>query len=315
MHRFQHAAMATQFEIRCTHPDGRYARHAARAAFEVVDRLEQQLSRFIENSDITRINHLSPGESTIVSYETMQCLQLASLIYAETGGAFDIALGTGFEMLELVPAEFAVRLSLVPDSGRQGDTQPSSSGLRRAEPPSRFEPVDGVRLDLGGIGKGYAVDRVADVLEDWEIDQVLIDAGSSSVLALEPPAGAEDWPLTISDAAGSGVILANIAARQRALGASGIRKADHIVDPRNRAPVRSRSAAWVSAPRLVLAAIGRQAGVEDSAAAVADALSTAFMISPAEEIGAYCERRAGLEAWILEGTLTHYPHAQKPHNE
>jgi len=287
MYRFQHTAMATQFEIRCTCPDGDYARQAARAAFDAVDRLETQLSRFVENSDITRINHLSPGEFTIVSYETMQCLQLASLIFAETGGAFDVSLGTGFETLELVPAEFVVRASVTPP----GSTQ----------------------LDLGAIGKGYAVDRVADVLEDWEIKQVLVDAGSSSVLALEPPAGAEDWPLTLSDPGGSGLILARIAARQRALGASGIRKGAHIVDPRHRAPVRSRLAAWVSAPRPVLAAIGRQAGVEESAAAVADALSTAFMISPAEEIDACCEKHAGLEAWILDEALTHFPNPQNPH--
>jgi len=287
MYRFQHTAMATQFEIRCACPDGDYARQAARAAFDAVDRLETQLSRFVENSDITRINHLSPGEFTVVSYETMQCLQLASLIFAETGGAFDVSLGTGFETLELVPGEFIVSASL---------TSPGST-----------------QLDLGAIGKGYAVDRVADVLEDWEIEQVLVDAGSSSVLALEPPAGAEDWPLTLSEPGGSGLILARIAARQRALGASGIRKGDHIVDPRHRAPVRSRSAAWVSAPRRVLAAIGRQAGVENSAAAVADALSTAFMVSPAEEIAACCERHAGLEAWILDGALTHFPNPQNPH--
>jgi len=283
MYRFQHTAMATQFEIRCTCPDGDYARQAARAAFDAVDRLETQLSRFIENSDITRINHLSPGEFTIVSYETMQCLQLASLIFAETGGAFDVSLGTGFETLELVPGEFIVSAHPPSPFG----LPPSPSGLRREEFPPLHQELGGVQLDLGAIGKGYAVDRVADVLEDWEIKQVLVDAGSSSVLALEPPAGAEDWPLTLSEPGGSGLILARIAARQRALGASGIRKGDHIVDPRHRAPVRSRSAAWVSAPRPILAAIGRQAGVEDSAAAIADALSTAFMISPAEEIDAY----------------------------
>lgn len=311
MHRFQHTAMATQFEIRCTCPDGGYARQAARAAFEAVDRLEQQLSRFIENSDITRINHLSPGESTIVSYETMQCLQLASLIYTETRGAFDIALGTGFETLELTPGEFVVKREPPPAI----ELPPSPSGLRRDESPPAHQGLVGVRLDLGAIGKGYAVDRAAEVLEDWEVEQVLIDAGSSSVLALEPPAGAEDWPLTISDPGDTGLVLARIAARQRALGASGIRKGDHIVDPRHRVPVRPRSAAWVSAPRLVLAAIGRQAGVEDSAAAVADALSTAFMISPVDEIEACCERHPGLEAWILEGELRHFPNAQESHNE
>jgi len=311
MHRFQHAAMAAQFEIRCTCADGGYARQAARAAFAEVDRLELQLSRFVENSDITRINHLLPGESAVVSFETMQCLRLASLIHLETGGAFDIALGTGFETLELLAEQFTVRGG--PPSLRE--LPPSPFGLRRDESRATDQGFVGVRLDLGALGKGYAVDRIADVLEDWEINEVLIDAGSSSVLALEPPAGEEAWPLTISDPADSGAILARISARQRALGASGIRKSDHIVNPLTRAPVRSRQAAWVSAPRVALAAISRRADVDDSPTAVADALSTAFMISPVEEIAAYCETHPGLEVWILERNLTHFPAAAAPDNE
>mgnify|MGYP001566825819 CR=1 FL=1 len=277
MCRFQHTAMATVFEIRCSSPDERLARQAARAAFDVVDRLEQQLSRFVENSDISRINHLSAAESTIVGYDTMQCLQLARLIHAETGGAFDVSIGTGFENLVLVPAEFVV-----------------------------FAHADNVRLDLGAIGKGYAVDRVADTLEDWEVNQVLIDAGFSSVLALEPPSGCESWPLTLSEPGDTSVVLARIAARQRALGASGVRKGDHILNPRDHTPVRTRSAAWVSAPRHVLADISRQAGVEGSPTAVADALSTAFMINAVEDIAAYCRRHPELEVWVLDGALRHF---------
>lgn len=285
--------MATQFEVRCTHPDGNHARQAARVAFEGVDRLEHQLSRFVENSDISRINHLSAGDAAIVSYETMQCLQLAALMHAETGGAFDASIGTGFESLELVPEEFVVKVR-----------PPSPDGLPRAG--------DGVRLDLGAVGKGYAVDRLAEVLEDWEIDQALIDAGFSSVLALEPPRGEEGWPLTLSEPGNAGAILVRTTARQRALGASGLRKGDHIWNAREQAPARSRRAAWVSAPRRVLAAIGSLAGVEGSAAAVADALSTAFMISPIEKIDGYCRRHPELEAWILERELLHFPSAEGP---
>jgi len=289
MYNFAHAAMAAEFEIHCTHPDEAYARQAARFAFGAVDRLERQLSRFAENSDISRINHLAAGESTRVGYETMQCLQLARLVWAETGGAFDVSIGTGFERLELMAGEFVVRAH-----------------------------ADGVRLDLGAIGKGYAVDRVAEALEEWEVTEALIHAGRSSVLALEPPSGRDGWPLTLSmpgggrgtgtgSGAGSGAVFARMAARQRALGASGIQKGDHILDPRDRTPVQSREAAWVSAPRQVLAGIGRQAGVEGSAAAVADGLSTAFMISPAGEIDKYCQRHPGLEAWILQqGELRHF---------
>ncbi|OFW24294.1 MAG: hypothetical protein A3G21_10165 [Acidobacteria bacterium RIFCSPLOWO2_12_FULL_66_21] len=277
MFLLQHTAMATVFEIRCASPDERLARQAASAAFDVVDRLEQQLSKFIGNSDISRINHLSAGESTVVGYDTMQCLQLASLIHAETGGAFDVAIGTGFDDLVLFPGESVV-----------------------------FARADNVRLDLGAIGKGYAVDRVADTLEDWEVDRVLIDAGLSSVLALEPPSGWESWPLTLSEPGDTGVVLAQVAARQRALGASGIRKRDHILNPRDHTAVRTRSAAWVSAPRHVLAAISRQAGVDGSPTAAADALSTAFMINEVGDIAAYCRRHPELEVWILEDALRHF---------
>ncbi len=277
MHRFQHAAMATMFEIRCAHSDGEYARQAARAAFETVDRLEVQLSCFVENSDIARINHLGAGESAIVSYETMQCLQLAELMRADTAGAFDVSLGTALGGLRLVPDQFLVRAE-----------------------------ADGVRIDLGAIGKGYAADRIAEVLEDWDVTRACVAAGYSSVLALEPPPGDDGWPLTLS-APGNGTVLVEIPGRQRALGASGIRKGDHIVDPRTKAPVRSREAVWVSGTREALAAISRQAGIADSPAAVADALSTAFMIAAREECEAYCRRHPGLDAWIHAGELIHYP--------
>lgn len=277
MHRYSHAAMAAQFEIRCTHPDEAYARQAASFAFRIVDRLEQMLSRFVENSDISRINHLSAGEHTVVGYETMQCLELARLMYGETGGAFDIAMGKGFENLELVSGEFLVRAH-----------------------------ADGVGLDMGAIGKGYAVDRVAEELEDWEVEQALISAGYSSVLALEAPSKKDGWPLTMSLPGKSDrTVFTDFSARQRVLGASGIQKPDHILDPRTAKPVSSRKAAWVLAPRQTFVDIGRPAEVEASPAAVADALSTAFMILTPEEIKQYCGKYPGLESWILQPQLMH----------
>jgi thiamine biosynthesis lipoprotein len=269
--------MAAQFEIRCTHPDEAYARQAAGFAFGIVDRLEQMLSRFIENSDISRINHLSAGEHTVVGYETMQCLELARFMHGETGGTFDVAMGKGFENLELVSGEFLVR--------------------------AHSEDID---LDMGAIGKGYAVDRMAEALEDWEVEQALISAGYSSVLALEPPPKKDGWPLTLSlPGKSDSPVFANFSARQRVLGASGIQKPDHILDPRTGGPVSSRQAAWVSAPRQIFTDIGRPVKIEASPTAVADALSTAFMILTPEEINEYCGKYPGLESWILQPELMH----------
>lgn len=261
-HRFSHAAMATVFEVHCVHADARYAAQAAQAAFDLVDRLEQDLSRFVENSDISRINHLAGGEATRVSPWTMECLQIAWHVYDLTGGAFDASIGSGLLRLELAPDEFSVR-------ARDG----------------------GARLDLGGIGKGYAVDRMAEVLEEWEIPHALVHGGYSSVMALGAPPDQDGWPLTLSaPGAGENRVLERVSARQRAFSASGVRKGDHVLDPRTGLAVRGRRATWVVVPR-----------VDGGAAAVADALSTAFMIQPAGEIAELCRRFPGLEAWVVPG--------------
>jgi FAD:protein FMN transferase len=261
LHRFAHQAMATVFEVHCAHEDQGYARQAAHAAFDLVDRLEQEMSRFIGNSDVSRINELGAGQSTRVSPATLQCLEIARHMFDLTSRAFDISIGSGLDGLELVSDEFTVR-------------------ARTA----------GVRLDLGGIGKGYAVDRAAELLEEWEIRRALVHGGFSSVLALEPPPGADGWPLTLSAPEPEARVLARISARQKAFSASGTRKGDHILDPRTGQPVRNR-AVWVAIG-------GRQEGALESPTAVAEALSTAFTVLSPEATTDLCRRHTGVEAWF-----------------
>ncbi len=269
--RFSHEAMATVFEVYAVHPDEQYAGQAAQAAFDLTDRLERELSRFLTNSDIARINHLAAGESTRVSPSTLECLIIARHMFALTLGAFDVSIGTGLPSLELDPDEVVVRATR-----------------------------DGVRVDLGGVGKGYAVDRMAELIEEWGVGVALVHGGFSSVLALEPPTDREGWPLTLSDPRAPARVLARLSVRQTALGASGLRKGDHIVDPRTGEPVRGRVAAWAAVPRPEAAGSeGHAEGPRVAAAAVTDALTTAFMLMSIEEIEALCERSPGLEAWIL----------------
>ena len=276
--RFAHKAMATVFEIVCVHADRGYAGQAAQAAFELIDHLETELTCRRSSGDIARINRMQPGDDLSVGAWTMECLLLARHFYAETGGAFDISLGSGFDAVELMPAESHVKVHR-----------------------------DRVCLDLGGIGKGYAVDRAGELLREWEIDRAIIHGGFSSVLVLDPPPDREGWPLTIS-VPGTGTVLERIVLRRQAWSASGIRKRDHIVDPQSGLPVRNRIAAWASGTLESLGASCRQgqtavpAGIfetSDSPSAVAEALSTAFMIMPLEEIADYCLRHAGVEARIL----------------
>jgi thiamine biosynthesis lipoprotein len=260
--------MATVFEVYAVHPDERYAAQAAQAAFDVVDRLERELSRFVGNSDVTRINSLAAGASTRVSPSTLECLAIARHVYDMTAGAFDISIGTGLPALELDGSGCAVRVT-----------------------------GDGLRIDLGGIGKGYAVDAMADVLEEWGIERALVHGGFSSVLALEPPPDNDGWPLTLSDPAAPSRVLARLSMEQTALGASGLRKGDHIVDPRSGEAVEGRRAAWAAVRRPP----PREADSEPriAAATLADALATSFMLLGTGEIADMCSRNPELEAWIL----------------
>jgi FAD:protein FMN transferase len=277
--RFSHEAMNTVFEVYAVHADERYAAQAAQAAFDLVDRLERELSRFRPNSDISRINDLATGESTRVGATALECLLIARHLYDVTGGAFDISIGTELPSLELDTDACLVRST-----------------------------KDGVRVDLGGIGKGYAVDLVAELLEEWGIERALVHGGFSSILALEAPAGRDGWPLTLSDPGEPSRVLSRLSTRQTALSASGVRKGDHIVDPRTGVPVCGRLAAWVALPRPDRPEADASAtgpvpsgfeGPRLAPAAVADALTTAFMVLSVEEIAALCEGSPGLEAWIL----------------
>src|SRR6476469_5583859 len=84
--RFSHEAMATVYERYTAHVDAGYAAQAAQATFDLVDRLERELSRFLPNSDITRINHLDAGESTSVTSSTLECLAIAGHMFDLTDG-------------------------------------------------------------------------------------------------------------------------------------------------------------------------------------------------------------------------------------
>ena len=92
-HRFTHNAMATVFEIFIIHKDKVYAEEAAFEAFRYLDQLEQELSRFLTNSDISRINHSGAGQPIRVGSDTFACLKQCVDLTAKTKGVFDITIG------------------------------------------------------------------------------------------------------------------------------------------------------------------------------------------------------------------------------
>ncbi|MCP4641294.1 MAG: FAD:protein FMN transferase [bacterium] len=286
LHRFAHEAMATTFEIVVSGQDQEYARQAAAGAFRELDRLESQLSRFIESSDISRINHLKAGAFTRVSAETFDCLKLAVRLAEETGGAFDVTIGPLMACWRTrdgqprtpSPDELAAARARVGAQHLQFDDASVSVGV----------DCDGVQVDLGGMGKGVGIDLAASTIREWSIERAMVDGGESTVLAMEPPEGESGWVLGVGGSrylSGRGQKATFV---NRALSGSGVElQKRHIIDPHRGEPVSDKLAAWAACPE----------------AAEADALSTAFMVMPVSEIEAFCERHPEVSAMVLEGRL------------
>jgi thiamine biosynthesis lipoprotein len=253
---FTHEAMATSFRILIHHPDRTYARQASTEAFSELDRIERTLSRFIDGSDVWRINRLSAGGSVVVDRATFDCLRIARDVHRITRGAFDVAYVPG----EPSPREAAFEL----DDWR---------GAVRILRPD-------VHIDLGGIGKGLALDRMAALLAEWDVRSALLCAGDSTVLAPGPPAGAAGWPVSFGpDSRSARRLLAHSAfsASGRAV------RGDHIIDARTGRAAVGWHRCWSAAPT----------------AAVADALSTAFMAMSEWEIRACCAESPEVSAYAL----------------
>jgi hypothetical protein len=148
-----HAAMSTRFRVVLLHSDRRYAGQAAEAAFAELDRLERRLSRFVEESDVSRINRLAVGQSTTVDPDTFDCLRIAERIRGETDGIFDVAYrsagrgcengtGSGSRMSGACPI-FEREMGLAPDHGR-----PAMLRITDVRCLSHFPRFDGCRASL-----------------------------------------------------------------------------------------------------------------------------------------------------------------------
>ena len=284
-HQFAHEAMATVFEIFIAGREKDYAGQAARAAFDEIDRLERLFSRFDPSSEISRIGRLGPGGSLRVGLETAEVLGLAAFVQAETAGAFDINyLGLKRRSGVRRPKPLTDILRVETDGQGFEVTRIRSRGGRT---------VPAIELDLGAVGKGYALDAALGVLRDWTIDNVLLHAGTSTALAYGPgPEKGEPglgWPVGAGSTAGATDGPGRVLLRNRALSGSGTEvKGPHIIDPQTGRPAAGHVAAWSSHP----------------SAAASDALSTAFMVMPTEDVAAFCRRHPVVWALVKTGPKT-----------
>jgi thiamine biosynthesis lipoprotein len=276
--------MATTFEILVQHENKVYARQAADAAFDELDRIERELSRYVENGDVARINRLAAGQPLLLGLDTFECLRISAMAHVQTGGAFDVTVGL---LLDCWRDKDKDPRTPSPEELAFAREHTGMSLLRLDESRYTVELASSpIRVDLGGVGKGYGVDRMAATLRDWSIERALIHGGFSSVLALDAPQGAAGWPVTLSDPRDRSRTLARLSLKDVAVSGSGLEKGSHIIDPRIGRPIEGKIAAWSVAPD----------------AATGDALSTAFMVMTVEEVQNCCARHPGIAGLLIVPT-------------
>ncbi len=282
--------MACRFEV--TMPLGNTnGVRVASAALDAVEKLEAQLTIFRDDSEVRFINHHAADRAVHLEASLFDLLQLSQQIAQETGGAFDITSGTlsqcwGFLRRQgriPTPNEIATAKALVGSDKLLFDEQARTIRFTQS----------GVKINLGSIGKGYALDHIA---KQYPLRNALLSAGSSSFLAVGRGAN-NGWTVGVRHPNHKERRLAIIHLRDAALSTSGSeeqffeyegQRYGHIIDPRSGQPADCVTTVSVIA----------------SSAALTDALATAFYVSGRELAEAYCATHPDVLVLLLERGAT-----------
>jgi thiamine biosynthesis lipoprotein len=293
-------AMACEFEVQLA--AGRHDGSTERGlkALDLVESLEDQLTICGADSEVLRINRAAARGPVSVEPRLFALFRLAERLHRETQGAFDVTSGPLSEIWGFsrragrLPsqAEIAAALERVGMQHVALDAANCRVAFRRP----------GVSLHLNCIGKGYALDRMAELLDgigegvgnDGGVGDYLLHGGRSSVLARGncPGSARRGWTIGVPHPLRPGERLAEVDLVDRALGTSGSgtqffehsgRRYGHLLDPRTGRPAEGVYSATVVAP----------------SAAEADALSTALYVMGAEKAGAYCAVHPELGAILV----------------
>lgn len=289
--RMRRPAMATQFELVLDGDrDPKVLGSMAEEACALVQQLEQQLSAYLPASELCWINDNAHSGPVPVEPGLFRLLLQARSIWEETSGAFDITVGP------LVKCwGFFRRQGQIP-AGADLARAMESVGMQHLELDEQRRTVrflrPGVELNLGAIGKGFAVDEVMARLRSWGVTCALAQLGGSTVAVMGEPPVSQGWLLGVRPGGKSTPRVGAVRLHNQAISTSGDfeqyfevdgRRYGHILDPRTGHPAEGRlSACSISA-----------------LAARSDALSTAFVVMGPEKAEAFCRAR-GEAALLME---------------
>jgi thiamine biosynthesis lipoprotein len=264
-HRY---AMGTVFDVAVYHDSRVEAERAVNMALDEIVRLDHVLSNFKPDSDLAEL--LRRGRSDFVAVEPSlyDVLHEAQSFSRLSGGRFDVTIAPLVGVWKRAASSHRAPSAAEVANARRCV---GYEKIQLAAPDRIHLASDCVEIDLGGIGKGYAVDRGMTILSKAGIHHATINAGGSSIAAIGSPPGRDGWPVSVGAEESSRTL--SLTLRDTSISTSsqsgsedaGLR--GHIVDPRTASPVESRMTVSVIGPR----------------AAVSDALSTTLLMMSREE--------------------------------
>jgi thiamine biosynthesis lipoprotein len=286
--------MATRFEVLLHGQKEADLRAAGEEALNEVEGLEAQLSLYRPASQIARVNALAARQPVRVSPPVFELLELAQRLHRETGGLFDITLGPLVRCWGFMGGQ-----GRMPAPGQLAEAR-ALAGMRhlaldRNEFSVRFDR-EGVMIDLGAIGKGYAIDCAAQTLRECGVTSALLHGGTSTTYAIGAPPEAAAWQVAVASPPNPGADMPPpqvvVRLRDEALSVSAVwgrsfeadgKTYGHLLDPRTGRP----------AARAVLAAVALPSATET------DALSTALLVAGRPGAGRIERLRPGMRTLLL----------------
>ena len=260
-------AMAGEFAFHLLGERTQLMDSAVAEAEELLAKIEDRLSLYIEYSDVCRINRAKVGESVLVSEETIECLLQAFDASGRLNGKFHPFMGLAALGSKEQKEEVGRFLNL------DGDGEFSQEPVISMDPEGNAiqKLREGPILDLGGIGKGYALDLLAAHFKEWDFHGGLLDSAGSTFVAMDTPEGEAGWNLEIGYGSSTRFITLP---PKNALASSGeLFQGTHVIDP----DLEKSKSPWL-----------RSYAIAESGA-LADAASTASLLLDQQSLAAVSE--------------------------
>jgi len=283
-------AMACRFEVSMRQSE-ETGIAAATEALDEIDRLESRLTVFRETSEVSVINSEAGKRSLEVSQELFDLLTLCQRLYEETDGAFDVTSGPLTRCWGFLRRQGQLPSQVEINQARSvvGSDKLLLDETKRTV---RFA-LEGMEINLGSIGKGYALDSAADLMST-RVSTALLNAGSSSMRAIGKGEHGNGWLVGLRNPRSKLRRLGVLRLRDCALSTSGSeeqffehqgQRYSHIIDPRS---------GWPASEVTSVSVVARTA-------AISDALATAFFVGGRQLAERYCQTHADVLAIMLEG--------------